>query len=538
MVSEGDDFLIGKLKDELSKVQEKIPEVDLTTVFSIVDQLKEAAKPKNNRLHVPKILISILEQVNLQVYIKDQDFNYIFANKKFLATFGFQSVNEIIGKTDYDLDFDKNICKRFNKMYQKMQEEKLPVKREISYYLKSSGKVVYIETHKSPILDDNNEVTGFLGIIEDVTERKSSIQALMHSEARLKNYFLNTNDGIFILDYKFDIVDVNPAVFNITGYDRQYLISKNFFSLFVDNEDLAHFKEACGLVEVNSESHECALISKNNEALKHLKLDLLNVEIDHYICFAYDISDLKRAVKKAEESNKLKTAFLQNISHEIRTPLNAIIGFSNILVQKLYDTEEDADSYKKVIYTNSEYLLGLVNNVLDLSKIETGQTTLYPEDIIIIPFIRNEVLPVIESEKNRLDKNNVELKVDLREVSSDCVVYTDSGRLKQIITNLMHNALKFTAEGHVSLKISETDDLLCFVVSDTGIGIHNEQIGRIFHRFYKIQGDGKGLPVSSQGSGLGLAIVKRLLGLMGGNIKVESEVGKGSSFYFEIPKHL
>ncbi len=536
MISSEGGLLIGKLKEELSRVKEKNPDVDLVAIFSIVDQLEENAQ--TNHIRIPKELTYILEDINLGVYIKDVSFKYVYANKKFLATFGYQSVEDILGKTDYDLDFDKNIYKRFSKMYQRILEEKLPVKREISFYLKNRNKVVYIDTHKSPIFDDTNKVTGFLGIIEDVTERKFAIQALMHREARLKNYFLNTNDGIFILDYKFDIVDVNPAVFNITGYEKEFLLSKNFFSLFVDNEDLNRFRKACSSVDVNSESQECALISKNNKALKHLKLDLLNVEIDHYICFAYDISDLKRAVKKAEESNKLKTAFLQNISHEIRTPLNAIIGFSNILVQKLYDSEEDADSYKRVIYINSEYLLGLVNNVLDLSKIETGQTTLYHEDIIVIPFIKNEVLPVIESEKNRLDKLNVELKVDLRNVSSNCVVNTDAGRLKQIITNLMHNALKFTSEGEVLLKVSEHEDVLRFVVSDTGIGIHNEQIGRIFHRFYKIQADGKGLPVSSQGSGLGLAIVKRLLGLMGGNIKVESEVDAGSRFYFEVPKHL
>ena len=538
MISSEGGLLIGKLKEELSRVQEKMPDVDLAAIFSIVDQLEEKEKAPTNRLQIPNELAFILEHINLGIYIKDLSFKYVYANKNFLSTFGYQSVDDVLGKSDYDLEFDENISKRSSKMYQRILEEKLPVKREISFYLRNSNKVVYINTHKSPILDEKNKVTGFLGVIEDITERKSAIQALMHSEARLKNYFLNTNDGIFILDYKFNIVDVNPAVFNITGYEKEFLISKSFFSLFVDNEDLDRFKKACSSVDVNSESQECALISKNNKALKHLKLDLLNVEIDHYICFAYDISDLKRAVKKAEESNKLKTAFLQNISHEIRTPLNAIIGFSNILVQKLYDSEEDADSYKKVIYTNSEYLLGLVNNVLDLSKIETGQTTLYPENIIVIPFIKNEVLPVIESEKNRLDKINVELKVDLREVSSDCVVYTDSGRLKQIITNLMHNALKFTSEGEVLLKITEHEDVLRFVVSDTGVGIHHEQIGRIFHRFYKIQGDGKGLPVSSQGSGLGLAIVKRLLGLMGGTIKVESEVGKGSKFCFEVPMHL
>ncbi len=538
MISEEEGVFLKKLKDKLKNVQDKNPDVDLDDVFSLVEQFEEKNGRDLNFEYIPFELKYILDQINLCIYVKDNQSKFVYANTKYLNLIDYKSIDEVYGKTDYDLGLDIRLCDRFHKMYLKMEEEKLPVKAEFSSYISNADKVDWFETHKSPILDKHRNLIGFFGIVEDITEQKSLYQKLMHSEARLKNYFLNTNDGLFILDYKFDIVDVNPAVFNITGFSRDILVGKNFFSLFINNEELKSFKEACNSIDVNSESHECSLISENNKSLKHLKLDLLNVEIDHYICFAYDISDLKRAVTKAEESNKLKTAFLQNISHEIRTPLNAIIGFSNILVQKLYDSEEDADSYKQVIYTNSEYLLGLVNNVLDLSKIETGQTTLHLEELILIPFIKNDVLPVIESERKRLEKDNVSLKVDLQQVSSGCILYTDSGRLKQIITNLMHNALKFTQEGNITLKVSEKEKNLHFTVSDTGVGIHKEQLTRIFHRFYKILGDTSSLPVSSQGSGLGLAIVKKLLTLMGGRIKVESEVNKGTTFSFEIPKRI
>ncbi len=530
--------LIKRLKESLRNIQEKDANVDLTEAMSLVNQLEDKKSKETGSLRLTDEFKIMFDHMNIEFYIKDSAFKFIYANRKLLTTLGYKSINDIYGKTDYDLDLDHRLCDRFFNMYVKMREDKLPVKGEISTSFKNNENIVWYETHKSPIIDVNKKVIGFIGILEDITERKFMYQELMHSEARLKNYFLNTNDGIFVLDYKFDIVDVNPSVYTITGYSKENLVSKNFFSLFVDNDELRKFKDACKSIDINSESFECTLISKNNNSLKHLKLDLLNVEIDHFICFAYDISDLKRAVTKAQESNKLKTAFLQNISHEIRTPLNAIIGFSNILVQKLYDSEEDADTYKQVIYSNSEYLLGLVNNVLDLSKIETGQTNLYLEDIILIPFIKNDVIPVIESEKSRLDKSDVEIKLDLQKLSSDCFIRTDSGRLKQIITNLMHNALKFTSEGNVSLTVSETEDCIHFIVSDTGVGIAQDQLNRIFHRFYKIQGDKTSLPITSQGSGLGLAIVKKLLDLMKGRIKVESEVDRGTQFVFEIPKHL
>ncbi len=531
--------LINRLKETLRNIQNKDASIDLTDALSLVDQLEKEKNKENNSLVVCDEFSFIFNQLNIEIYIKDSEFKYIYANKKLLNTIGYKSIKDIYGKTDYDLNLDKRLCDRFYNMYVKMREDKLPVKGEISSYVKDdSSAIIWYETHKSPIINIENKVIGFLGILEDITDRKFMYQEMMHREARLRNYFLNTNDGIFVLDYKFDIIDVNPAVYTITGYSKDELIAKNFFSLFIESKDLNRFKDASKAIDINSDSFECSLLSKSNAAVKHLKLDLLNVEIDHFICFAYDISDLKRAVTKAEESNKLKTAFLQNISHEIRTPLNAIIGFSNILVQKLYDTEEDADAYKQVIYSNSEYLLGLVNNVLDLSKIETGQTNLFQEDIILVPFIKNDVIPVIISEKNRLEKSNVEIKLDLQKLSSDCLIHTDAGRLKQIITNLMHNALKFTSEGSVELRVMEDQDYIHFIVSDTGIGIAEDQLNRVFHRFYKVQGEKNTALVNSQGSGLGLAIVKKLLDLMGGRIKVESEVNKGTQFVFEIPKHL
>jgi PAS domain S-box-containing protein len=372
-----------------------------------------------------------------------------------------------------------------------------------------------------------------VGSIEDVTEKHNATEVLKHTKARLNNYFTSATDAIFVLNQNFDITDVNPACCKLTGHDRELLIGNKLFHLFNDNESLIQFKKACKAIDIKPVSGECTLVAADC-TLKHIKMDVVNIEIDHLVCFAKDISELKRAIQKAEESNRLKTAFLQNISHEIRTPLNAIIGFANILRQRMYETEEDADIYKKIIYTNSEYLLGLVNSVIDLSKIETGQMNLIPENIALIPFIKSMVLPIIEAEKNHLEKSNIHIQFIAKNISDDDLIHVDKGRLKQILVNLMHNALKFTFEGEVCLSVEQNYDIMHFEVSDTGIGISEDQINRIFHRFYKIQHSANA-GSAGLGSGLGLAIVKKLLAMMGGAIHVESEVDKGSCFSFNLP---
>ena len=527
--------LIGKLKEELNLLKERNIKGDLSRALDLVDELESDIKNRCSSHLITDELRFILDKIDEAVYVKDTKSCFIYANNKFLKIVEVDSFGEIEGKTDDDLNWGNLERDRFKYMSKICIQNKASVKNVIGPVKRSNGQHYWFECRKSPVINAQGKVEAVFGILDDVTNSRKKQQALLHSEARLKNYFLNTNDGLFILNYKFEIIDVNPAIFQITGYKRDELLKRNLFDLFIDNESLDGLKEKCKNIGINTESHECSLISLDNK-LKHVKLDILNVEIDHYICFVKDISDLKRAIKKAEESNRLKTAFLQNISHELRTPLNAIIGFSNILVRKMYDTEKDADAYKKVIYNNSEYLLGLINNVIDLSKIETGQTDLNPSKFVLVPFIKNDVLPVIIAEKERLNKDKVIIDLDVSDLSERVGLYADQGRLKQIIVNLMHNALKFTIEGKVSLKISEAGDCLLFEVADTGIGINNEQLGRIFHRFYKVQGEGVVTPFPNQGSGLGLAIVKKLLNLMNGRIKVESEINKGTRFIFEIPK--
>jgi signal transduction histidine kinase len=230
-------------------------------------------------------------------------------------------------------------------------------------------------------------------------------------------------------------------------------------------------------------------------------------------------ADLIQARDKAQESDQLKTSFLQNISHEIRTPLNIIIGFSNMLSQT--NDPDEQQQYNKVIWENSDNMLKLINDIVDFSKIETNSFTLHP-----IRFNTKDVLEKLK-EKYLFSLNNKNITINISKIPYE--LNTDKERFEQIITNLIDNAVKFTNSGEINLKINEQNHFLHFIVTDTGIGISKENQEKIFERFYKVD------PFKN-GAGLGLSISKSIAKYMGGDITVQSTPGEGSEFDFKIPK--
>ena len=231
--------------------------------------------------------------------------------------------------------------------------------------------------------------------------------------------------------------------------------------------------------------------------------------------------DLRMARDKAEESNKLKSAFLANMSHEIRTPLNAIVGFSNILAST--DDLEDKKEFADIIENNNSLLLQLINDILDLSKIEAGTLEFVYSDVDV-----NTLLSDLErSMSKRVVNENVRLMFERKE--KDCYVSIAKNRLMQVIINLLTNAIKFTDQGSISYGYSCLNKkMLRFYVSDTGRGISVEQQEAIFDRFVKLDS-------FAQGTGLGLSICRMIVDHLGGEMGVESEIGKGSTFWFTFP---
>ena len=227
----------------------------------------------------------------------------------------------------------------------------------------------------------------------------------------------------------------------------------------------------------------------------------------------------RREKEKAEEANRLKSAFLANMSHEIRTPLNAIVGFSNLIAHS--ESPEDALEFCKIIETNNELLLQLINDILDLSKIEAGQLEFSFSNIDV-----SSLFSMLAQTHQTRTKEGVTLECILPE--KPCFIHSEKIRLTQIMTNFLTNACKFTFEGSIRMGYEEIEGGLRFYVSDTGKGIARENIPHVFERFAKFD-------LFIQGTGLGLSICQTIVNRLNGEIGVESEEGKGTTFWFTIP---
>lgn len=235
--------------------------------------------------------------------------------------------------------------------------------------------------------------------------------------------------------------------------------------------------------------------------------------------YAKQQKELDAARIKAEESDRLKSAFLANMSHEIRTPLNAIVGFSKLLASA--ESADEKNQYIEIIDRNSEILLNLFNDILDLSSLEAGSLKFNIRPIKLIDICRQ-----LEQRFHYKTQSNVKLILD--DVNTDMYASGDWNRIIQVISNLLSNATKFTPKGEIHFGYREKEDFVEFYVKDSGIGIAAERAATIFRRFGKVND-------FIQGTGLGLALCRMLVEKMGGRIWLRSQEGKGSRFYFTLP---
>lgn len=235
--------------------------------------------------------------------------------------------------------------------------------------------------------------------------------------------------------------------------------------------------------------------------------------------------DLQEAKERAEKSDKLKSAFLENMSHEIRTPMNSILGFSELLEEE--SSESIRTMYLKLIQSNGDNLMKLLNDLMDLSKIEAGDLTLKYSNFSVQEMF-TELKGVFSNELQKRKRFNVELNYVLPD--GDINLYSDPNRIKQILSNLLANASKFTVNGTILFGCQIVNDKVIFSVSDTGTGIREEDQKNIFERFTKYNYDS----LNSEGSGIGLSIVQKIVDMLNGQIWFTSVYGEGSSFYFSI----
>lgn len=382
---------------------------------------------------------------------------------------------------------------------------------------------------------------GLSSTIAHIVRQTQAENASDQERRLLRTLIDNIPDTIYVLDKDGRKVVANKADVENTGLSSENeVIGKTDLELFPGeigvrghNDNIAVLQS--GNPDINREEN---FFDKNGiqKWLLSSKFPLHDQQgnIIGLVGIGHDITEKKniieeliRAKEKAEESDRLKTAFLHNISHEIRTPMNAIVGFATLLGEPDVDTQSRKD-YIEVIMQSSNHLLSIISDIVDISNIEANLVKIVKNDIninLVLKSLCDQYLPkAIEKKIQLICKTNVP--------DSDAFIVTDSIKLTQILINLINNGIKFTDNGYVKVGCVLIDRFLEFHVSDTGIGISEEYHKRIFDRFFQVQYT---VSRSYEGTGLGLAISKAHVELMGGKIWVTSEPGKGSSFFFTIP---
>ena len=376
---------------------------------------------------------------------------------------------------------------------------------------------------------DNDRVFQIIGTEKDITEQLHKQREL--EAINFKTDLAISSNGIVQWDY-----DVEKQLFsspNPTSY-MYHGVSKDVFIALIYPEDLPLFVQALDDVvnqkteTVNIQIRVCvpqkgfrwmdihAVSFEKNSQGQVVRLTGLRKDVTEWKDLTNELIVLR---DKAEESNRLKSAFLANMSHEIRTPLNAIVGFSNLIAES--DNHEERVEYCKIIETNNELLLQLVNDILDLSKIEAGQLDFVFTDISLKSIFAN-----LEQIYRFKVKEDVKLICELP--AEDYIIYSEKNRLTQVISNFLSNACKFTTTGSIKMGYEQVTDGLRFFVTDTGKGIAKENLPFVFERFRKFDN-------FVQGTGLGLSICETIVQRLEGKIGVESEIGKGTTFWFVIP---
>jgi PAS domain S-box-containing protein len=408
-------------------------------------------------------------------------------------------------------------------------------------FVSKYGKKTPMETVSQLVTLQGKHV--ILSTARDVTERKHAQLAIVQSERRLKKMIYKSPLPVVITDDKRDIEYFNDKFIELFGYTLNDIkTSEDWYnSCYPDSEYREMVKESWRKAilkakeeKTDIEKQEFHVTTKNGEK-RHCEFFMVPLDTSSMIIIN-DITDitntqyeLLKAKEKAEESDRLKSAFLANMSHEIRTPMNGIIGFADML-RKPGKSEEQHNTYVDIIYKSSNQLLKIINDILDISKLDAGQT-IVKETQCSINVILDELH--MQFSKENIADEEIEFRVSKTLANEKTLVITEERKLRQVLSNLLNNAFKFTSSGSIEFGYQLiNNDFLEFYVKDTGIGIQKEKQNIIFERFRQVE---ESFTRKYGGTGLGLAISKGFVELMGGKIRMETQEDKGTTFYFTIP---
>jgi PAS domain S-box-containing protein len=463
----------------------------------------------------------------------DKDLNIVEANDRALETYGYTR-DEFIG-------MNLRQIRTIETSLQIREHLKLVDENESgtfeTLHQRKDGSVFAIEISARLVNIEGSKYYQAIG--RDITERKIAEDNLKESEEKFRKIFEESPFCIVMTGKDFGIIRANQSFCNMIGYDEEELKSLTFRNFthpdYVANDEISLMRLIAEEIPVYHT--EKKYIRKDRSVIwGSTSVSIIRNnkgEVQFFLAMVEDITSRKKAQselivakERAEEGDRLKTAFLHNVSHEIRTPMNAIIGFSTLMKEEdLSDSERS--QYLDIIFQSSNQLLAIINDIVDIANVESGQVRINFREMNLNESLRN----LNEQFKYKLRENNVKIHLTTGLPDDKSVIRTDGTKVIQILSNLINNSLKFTKEGQIDFGYTLKDSFLEFTVRDTGIGIPPEHIDKIFNRFYQVDVAG-----SRQygGTGLGLSICNAYVELLGGYMTVDSEPGKGTVFTFTI----
>ena len=464
---------------------------------------------------------------------------YVAVNRAFEIETGY-SKNEIIGKTTQEVGLWADDNERVRLFDQLKKSKKGEIKGFETQFTKKNGKATAsLLSGKMIQIEDKSYL---LSIVKNIQALKDNERILTNEREKLRAYINVAQVVLVVIDRHGDVVLINKKGCEVLGYPEEKIIGTNWFDNYLPESTSDKTKKVFNQLLKNrtklSEYYDNSIIRSNGEerliAWHNAVITDENNQVTGVLSSGDDVTDLRiqeqelfLAKEKALESDRLKSAFLANMSHEIRTPMNAIIGFTQLLKEEDF-SEEERENFVDIISKSGQSLLDLINDIIDISTIEAGQVQLNLEPVNINS-VNQEVRDIFSLQAK---KKGIQLVMQNGLPKEESYAITDALKLKQVLINLVGNAMKFTLKGSVHFGYKISNNSIHYFVEDTGTGIEAKNQPYVFDRFRK--GENKTNKIQ-KGTGLGLSISKAYIEHLGGEIHLKSKPGKGTTFSFSLP---